>query len=174
MFKTFWCFQFSQKTNENNSTWGTIISSKVNFFLRFWVENKVHIFWEVHKILRNLHCRFDWHYIGQIGIRWRFRKIVWPSQNIWTLKPVHNKMFSYEVANFKAWTIFKISIVIISAAPKEFTKPPSSTKKPTTTETPTKDKQDQNNSNNVAPKTAWWMCTFILILQKIWNCRCWF
>ena len=28
--------------------------------------SKVHIFWESHKILRNLHRRFDWHYIGQI------------------------------------------------------------------------------------------------------------
>ena len=28
---------------------------------------KVHIFWEGHKILRNLHCWFDWHYIGQIN-----------------------------------------------------------------------------------------------------------
>ena len=27
---------------------------------------KVHIFWEAHKILQNLHCRFDCHYIGQI------------------------------------------------------------------------------------------------------------
>ena len=27
---------------------------------------KVHIFWEGHKILRNLHRRFDWHYIRQI------------------------------------------------------------------------------------------------------------
>ena len=26
---------------------------------------KVHIFWEGHKILRNLHLTFDWHYIGQ-------------------------------------------------------------------------------------------------------------
>ena len=29
---------------------------------------KVHIFWEGHKILRNLHRRFDWHYIGQIYV----------------------------------------------------------------------------------------------------------
>ena len=28
--------------------------------------SKVHIFWEGHKILRNLQCRFDWHYIEQI------------------------------------------------------------------------------------------------------------
>ena len=26
---------------------------------------KVHIFWEGHKILRNLQLTFDWHYIGQ-------------------------------------------------------------------------------------------------------------
>ena len=26
---------------------------------------KVHIFWEGHKTLRNLHPTFDWHYIGQ-------------------------------------------------------------------------------------------------------------
>ena len=28
-------------------------------------EFKVHIFWEGHKILQNLHIAFDWHYIGQ-------------------------------------------------------------------------------------------------------------
>ena len=28
--------------------------------------DKVHIFWEGHKILQNLHCRFDCYYIGQI------------------------------------------------------------------------------------------------------------
>ena len=27
---------------------------------------KVHVFWEGHKILQDLHCRFDWHYIEQI------------------------------------------------------------------------------------------------------------
>ena len=27
---------------------------------------KVHIFWEGHKILRNLHQLFDWQYIGKI------------------------------------------------------------------------------------------------------------
>ena len=26
---------------------------------------KVHIFWEGHKILHNLHQLFDWHYMGQ-------------------------------------------------------------------------------------------------------------
>ena len=34
-----------------------------------WIQFcKLHIFWEAHKILRNLHRRFDWHYIGQIYV----------------------------------------------------------------------------------------------------------
>ena len=36
----FWCLQFSQKTNENNSTWGTIVV-KINFFVRFLAELKI-------------------------------------------------------------------------------------------------------------------------------------
>ena len=42
---------------------------------------KVQIFWEGHKILRNLHLTFDY----SQKVRWRFHKILWPSQNIWTL-----------------------------------------------------------------------------------------
>ena len=44
------------------------------------------IFWERHKILRNLRpsSYFCLQYI-QTKVRWRFRKILWPSQNIWTL-----------------------------------------------------------------------------------------
>ena len=37
---SFWCLQFSQKTNENNSTWGTIVV-KANFFVRFLGELKI-------------------------------------------------------------------------------------------------------------------------------------
>ena len=33
--------------------------------------NKVHIFWEGHKILKNLHLTFDWHYIMP-NIWWHF------------------------------------------------------------------------------------------------------
>ena len=35
-------------------------------FLHLTFFHKVHIFWEGHKILRNFHLTFDWHYIGQI------------------------------------------------------------------------------------------------------------
>ena len=35
----------------------------VSMIICIWV--KVPIFWEGHKILRNLHLTFDWHYIGQ-------------------------------------------------------------------------------------------------------------
>ena len=45
---------------------------------------KVHIFWDGHKILRNLHRRFDCYYMGQI-YGGDFAKNLWPSQNIWTL-----------------------------------------------------------------------------------------
>ena len=37
---SFWCLQFSQKTNENNSTWGTIVV-KLNFFVCFLGELKI-------------------------------------------------------------------------------------------------------------------------------------
>ena len=43
--------------------------------LTSWFRFKVHIFWESHKILRNLHVTFYWHFLGK---RWRFRKILWP------------------------------------------------------------------------------------------------
>ena len=46
----------SRKLSQKNTT----------FFERFLsVLGKVHIFWEGHKILRNLHLTFDWHHIGQ-------------------------------------------------------------------------------------------------------------
>ena len=35
---SFWCLQFSQKTNENNSTWGTVV---VEFFIYFLGELKI-------------------------------------------------------------------------------------------------------------------------------------
>ena len=40
----------------------------------------LHTLWEGNKILRNLHLTFV-----LCSARWRFRKILWPSQNIWTL-----------------------------------------------------------------------------------------
>ena len=60
------------------------INGHISFFF------KVHIFWEYHKIFEKIHLYFDWHYIlvllhTKTKIRWRFRKILWPSQNIWTI-----------------------------------------------------------------------------------------
>ena len=52
--KCLWYFQFSQKNEQKNST-----------LLLWYLKFKVHIFWEGHKILQNLHLTFDWHYIGQ-------------------------------------------------------------------------------------------------------------
>ena len=70
---------------------------------------KVHIFWEGHKILRNIHLTFDWHYI-QSKVRRRFRKILWPSQNIWALW--YLIIITY-VPMFVSWTeinIFKSKV----------------------------------------------------------------
>ena len=54
---------------------------------RLTLKVKVHIPWEGHIILRNLHLTFDWHYLALLKtkVRWRFRKILRPSQNIRTL-----------------------------------------------------------------------------------------
>ena len=51
---------------------------------RYIVMFKVHIFWEGRKNLRNLHLTFDCIYCSQ-KVKGRFRKILWPSQNILTL-----------------------------------------------------------------------------------------
>ena len=58
---------------------------------------KVHIFWEGHKILRNLHRRFDRYYIYRTNLGWRFRKNLWLSQNIWTLKNLGNRFLSHNI-----------------------------------------------------------------------------
>ena len=43
------------------------------------------MFWEGHKIFWNLHQLFDWQYLHRTNNWWRLRKILWPSQNMWTL-----------------------------------------------------------------------------------------
>ena len=46
--------------------------------------HKVYTFWEGHTIMRNLHLTFALCSASQ-KYWWRFRKILWPSQNTWTL-----------------------------------------------------------------------------------------
>ena len=55
-----------------------ISSEKKTCKKKFWNGTfvKVHIFWESHKCLS---------YVGS-NLRWRFGKILYPSQNIWTLR----------------------------------------------------------------------------------------
>jgi len=49
-----------------------------------WPLDKVHIFWEGHKNFAKSSTNFWLQYI-QSKVSGRFRKILWPSQNIWTL-----------------------------------------------------------------------------------------
>ena len=55
---------------------------KINGWVLCGWSFKVHIFREGHKILRNLHLTFV---LCSASQKWRFCKILWPSQNIWTL-----------------------------------------------------------------------------------------
>ena len=68
-------FTKSTRTSEGGTLKEHLLVTIINFVLNGKFKNvhcpgsllhKVHIFWEGHKILRNLHRRFDWHYIGQI------------------------------------------------------------------------------------------------------------
>ena len=73
---TICCCQLSHWTIEDRAllqSWGLISFPFVDILKctmkkssnGFKVFSKVHIFWEGHKILRNLHLILDWHYIGQ-------------------------------------------------------------------------------------------------------------
>ena len=61
------CPSFDQASKQNfvvniqDSEFGKLV-------VRWREQDKVHIFWEDHKILWNLHRRFDQYYIGQISI----------------------------------------------------------------------------------------------------------
>ena len=62
---------------------------------------KVHIFWEGHKILQNLHLTYLWLALHRTNVRWRFCKILWPSQSISTLKSTNYFMASQGYEDMK-------------------------------------------------------------------------
>ena len=55
-----------------------------------YIGGKVQIFWEGHNIFRKSSLYF-WLALHRTKIRWRFRKILWPSQNILTLTKLSSK-----------------------------------------------------------------------------------
>ena len=66
------------------------ISGKYGKYKTIRMILKVHIFWEGHKILRNLHQLFDWQYVEQI-IGGDFAKFCGLLRNIWTLSEKYEK-----------------------------------------------------------------------------------
>ena len=60
---------------------------------KYFLSCKDHTFWEGHKIFAKSSSKFWVQYI-QSKVRWRFRKILWPSQNIWTLPWKNMYVFS--------------------------------------------------------------------------------
>ena len=74
-FKVLKCFYFQFVTGNVESR-GFLFENMSKKFIEVhlqWISNcnkeialhKVHTFWEDHKIMRNLHLEFDWHYTGQ-------------------------------------------------------------------------------------------------------------
>ena len=76
-FPTYQAFQKSRFSLLQHS------DSKTGAFYENTKIDKVQLFWEGHKILRNFTLLLTG---TRTKVRWRFRKILWPSQNIWTLK----------------------------------------------------------------------------------------
>ena len=62
--------------------WSLIKKVYLQILWKYFFNVKVHIFWEGHKIFAPYFCL----YVLWTKVRWRFRKILWPSQNIRTLK----------------------------------------------------------------------------------------
>ena len=59
------------------------------------VDIKVQIFWEGHKVWKNLPLKI-WHYWVASNCKW---KILWPSQNIWTVSDFFSVSFILEKKN---------------------------------------------------------------------------
>ena len=79
-----------------------------------YISAKVHIFWEGHKILQNLHLTFVRYY--RTIVRGRFRKILWPSQNIWTLIFAIKNSISITIFHSRECLIFLVIFLIIKTA----------------------------------------------------------
>ena len=74
---SFWYLQFSKKTNKKNLTL-LLWYLKSNCFRLFFGELKA----------PKRHFEINWP-LHRTKVRWRFRKILWPSENIWTLIKHH-------------------------------------------------------------------------------------
>ena len=59
-------YQINIHAVSTNSFTSHFILLILKAIVQFWLMVIVHMFWEGHKLLWNLHCRFDRYYLGQI------------------------------------------------------------------------------------------------------------
>ena len=90
-----------------NARWSQTRFSRLNlkatYFGSVLQVDKVHIFWEGHKIFA-ISSTYFWLQCIQSKVRGRFRKILWPSQNIWTLIVWKSLLSSILSNKFIEWT----------------------------------------------------------------------
>ena len=80
----FWKVKSHVHVSKRNYFFAAKVHTHTPAFFTSRLRLKVHIFWEGHKILRNLPLTFDRMYCSQ-KLGEDFAKFLWPSQNIWTL-----------------------------------------------------------------------------------------
>ena len=73
------------------------------------------IFWEGHTILPNLQSSpYFWLAVQRTKVRWRFHKILWASQNIWTLwmnlKPFCSNSITWSWISYCTLYLFRIAL----------------------------------------------------------------
>ena len=97
---SFWCLQFYQKTNENNSTWGTI-EVKSNFFARFLGELKIpkrhfEINWPLAPVPATAEGRENWPQEVAIFASLHKSRII-SFKKIWQLVWKKNPIINYKI-----------------------------------------------------------------------------
>ena len=104
------CWVFKGWIQKWKGSWLKINCSKMKP-LNFADWCKVEVFWEGNKVLQNHHFRFEVYHI-QSNLGWRFRKNLWPSQNVWILMGRCQKVLKSDIqSQFSTSKIIPIFLI---------------------------------------------------------------